>query len=167
MNKEQLLTEINNYDLSFVEAKFIMEYPELESESGQLLTELKKWLYLCFLHPEKTYSMCGNVDKIWHTFILFTYEYRQFCYSYGEFIHHVPDMPTPNKNNKNSNKDESPIDLTDYVSFLEDYKKEFENPDSTIWPLPEIVGRHPQCHQGGGGGCKRCQRNCHRSCGRK
>src|SRR4051812_27533059 len=34
-----------------------------------------------------------DVDKMWHTFILFTREYSAFCHSkFGRFIHHVPNV---------------------------------------------------------------------------
>lgn len=34
----------------------------------------------------------GVIDEVWHTFLLFTRPYQEFCYErYGKMIHHVPE----------------------------------------------------------------------------
>jgi hypothetical protein len=55
--------------------------------------ELKRWLALCAMRPYGTesYGVRGEVDELWHTFILFTGLYADFCQSVaGRFLHHVP-----------------------------------------------------------------------------
>lgn len=53
--------------------------------------ELKKWLVLCASNRKNDYILFGNVDKLWHTFMLFSVDYHNFCSSLGvDYIHHVP-----------------------------------------------------------------------------
>ncbi|MGH0004846.1 hypothetical protein ACQU0X_32695 [Pseudovibrio ascidiaceicola] len=40
----------------------------------------------------KSYGMAGAIDELWHTFVIFTRNYAQFCKQVaGCFLHHVPD----------------------------------------------------------------------------
>lgn len=58
--------------------------------SHEYFNELKKYLYLCSISNKKL-APSEEIDKIWHTFILFTKDYRFYCSNYlGRFIDHVP-----------------------------------------------------------------------------
>jgi len=44
-----------------------------------------------------------EIDEAWHTFILHTREYAEYCISrFGRFIHHVPNDPALLPNNSQS-----------------------------------------------------------------
>jgi hypothetical protein len=65
--------------------------------------QLKKWLFLkyCFIVEDQNFLdknldlpifvQLKNIDEMWHTFILFTQDYVEFCEShFGFLIHHKP-----------------------------------------------------------------------------
>ena len=69
------------------------------SEAEVVFLETKKWLWLCAKQSELKHSkfpltlfyQMQIVDVMWHTFILFTKDYADFCdQHFGCFIHHVP-----------------------------------------------------------------------------
>lgn len=107
------------------------DYPNNSLKAEEALQELLKYLWLnqklvqdqsydnqneilifsCAMHEEMQ-----EIDDMWHTFILFTKDYSDFCNHYfGEFIHHVP----IDEDNKLS-KEKFEIDLTRYLSFIYD-----------------------------------------------
>ena len=55
-----------------------------------------KWLWYCNHPNTKGYSSIDTsllliLDEVWHTFILYTKDYSQFCLEYfGRYIHHAP-----------------------------------------------------------------------------
>lgn len=58
----------------------------------KLFEDTLRFLYLCGAHRAGgPYSPPPLIDEGWHTFILFTREYREFCLvHFGRFIDHVP-----------------------------------------------------------------------------
>lgn len=61
-----------------------------QKEAQMLLDDVKRFLYLCATE-EKRIVPPGMVDEGWHSFILFTKDYANFCQRYfGKFIHHQP-----------------------------------------------------------------------------
>lgn len=59
--------------------------------------ELKRYLIVSIENDSNTDMFSVEVDNLWHTFILFTKEYAQFCKKmFGCFIHHEPRL-TPSK----------------------------------------------------------------------
>jgi hypothetical protein len=77
---------------SFME-RFDLPFEEITD----IYMETHKWLWLCakaqyenvgVLHVNKDLRI---IDQAWHTFILYTVEYDNFCKKYlGKFIHHLP-----------------------------------------------------------------------------
>jgi|GEM_PF-3873506 len=52
--------------------------------------ELKRFLALAAIY-DVPLGMRGPVDELWHTFIIFTVDYMNFCQTVaGRMIHHVP-----------------------------------------------------------------------------
>ncbi|MEL6868036.1 MAG: hypothetical protein AAFP19_26670 [Bacteroidota bacterium] len=54
---------------------------------------MKKFLFLAAKHGDSqrifTHEALFIIDEMWHTFILFTKEYHDFCMKYfGRFLHH-------------------------------------------------------------------------------
>jgi len=64
----------------------------------EIVGEFKKFIAILVINHEKgtKVEMVGElVDEVWHTFILFTNEYRKFCDTMvGEYIHHEPNVKT-------------------------------------------------------------------------
>ncbi|MGV1905722.1 glycine-rich domain-containing protein [Agrobacterium cavarae] len=116
--------------------------------------ELLRFLALCATATNhgKSYGMTGAVDELWHTFVIFTREYADFCEAVaGRFLHHVPEVEGSM----------SPSTVSLYLSFLEDYEAVFEEPaPAAYWPRPDGDPESNQCRGcsacsgcGGGGSC--------------
>jgi hypothetical protein len=105
--------------------------------------ELKRYLMMAALNPDANYGMAGQVDNLWHTFILFTKEYAEFCNMVaGRFIHHVPSTDDAKKSDC----------AKGYNRFLVDYKVIFrESPPKHVWP--RIVKQDPAKHKQSGISC--------------
>jgi hypothetical protein len=95
----------------------------------QHASELKRFLALHAINPQKNYGMRGPIDSFWHTFLLFTKTYADFCQKIaGRFIHHVP---------RSEQVYGPPGTPGDYETFLADYEATFGHPaPPEIWPRP-------------------------------
>ena len=63
------------------------------AKSRILFRETKKWLWLCSRSkaPLTMFDEIRAIDQMWHTFVLFTRDYSEFCEKYlSTFVHHVP-----------------------------------------------------------------------------
>lgn len=57
----------------------------------RIMDQALGFLKLCALDPEGKYSPSHTVDIGWHTFVLYTREYAEFCERVaGRFMHHSP-----------------------------------------------------------------------------
>eukprot|EP00750_Incisomonas_marina_P017115 INCI19869.1.p1 GENE.INCI19869.1~~INCI19869.1.p1 ORF type:complete len:177 (+),score=21.08 INCI19869.1:91-621(+) len=68
--------------------------------------EYRKWLFLCSIKPKGTCLGMGpkDVDKVWHTHILFTRKYLRDCVRLcGQFVHHRPTTDAEKQKGDNSN----------------------------------------------------------------
>jgi len=92
------LDEVLAYSHPGVIRRYAKEHGATPQEAAELFRETLKWLYLCgraadapdapalAVHPE-----IEKIDWMWHTFLLFTRDYAEFCERYlGTFIHHQP-----------------------------------------------------------------------------
>lgn len=80
-----------------------MERPLAE----RVMNEALGFLQLCSKEPDNSYGPSETVDIGWHTFILYTREYAEFCNRVaGHFIHHAPtDVPGMDYTAEKSGKD--------------------------------------------------------------
>ncbi|MBV9453254.1 MAG: hypothetical protein JOZ19_03915 [Rubrobacter sp.] len=141
---EQTINSAMEFDITPVMERYAEETrlpPEVLEEHQR---EIKRFLALCAVSPGK-YAMRGPLDELWHTFILFTSLYANFCRRLGGgFIHHLPESPrkaTEQRDRTNNS----------YLQFLTDYERVFkEQPPFDIWPRP-LGGdlRDPSCDQCG------------------
>jgi hypothetical protein len=121
-----------NFPMEPVLERYASDYLASLEDAKTLERELKRYLILCALYPNQRYVMGGPVDDLWHTFLLFTQLYVEFCEQVaGRFIHHVPADPY-----------DGPAKLLkwerEYATFLCDYQRVFEEPPPTsIWPALE------------------------------
>lgn len=96
------LEDVLEYENEEVIYKFL-EYWNLSLEEGQdLFIEMKKWLWLnAFSYAERRkgaesphFSITFPLflmDEMWHTFVLFTLDYRRFCMRFfGYYLNHAP-----------------------------------------------------------------------------
>ncbi|MGE0549809.1 MAG: hypothetical protein AB7O24_28385 [Kofleriaceae bacterium] len=92
------LAEVLKYRNPAVIDKFLESYAMPRRDADALFTELKRWLWL----NARAHVIPGSpniyviadmtaIDEMWHTFLLFTKDYQDFCDRYfGHFVHHVP-----------------------------------------------------------------------------
>jgi hypothetical protein len=77
----------------------------------EVIDEYKKFLFLASM---SNVSPSPPIDRVWHTHLLFTKDYKKMCDTvFKKFIHHVP-------------TDKRETKIYDYVSTLELYKKNFK-----------------------------------------
>ncbi len=93
-------------------------------EADSIWVELMKYLYLASycIHTKANSGLMffgqvnNKIDEMWHKFLLFTKDYREFCDCYcGVFIDHIP----------NTNSDESELlrNPGHYQKFKENLKE--------------------------------------------
>jgi hypothetical protein len=93
------LKDVLRYQHPGVICRYAREHQATPEQAAELFRETLKWLYLCAraaedgpedlalaVHPE-----IEKIDWMWHTFLVFTRDYAEFCERhFGLFIHHVP-----------------------------------------------------------------------------
>ena len=99
--KLKSLRETLAYRNDAIVYKFMGRYRLSLREARDIFTETKRWLWLCARartqasEPKELtligLSAMGMIDEMWHTFVLFTPLYADFCQRYlGFFLHHMP-----------------------------------------------------------------------------
>lgn len=89
------LSEVVRYRNARLVKYFAEEHNLSASESKALFDDLKKWLWLCANRDTKAQVHFFNdlrvLDLYWHTFLLFTRDYVEFCNRYfGAVVMHDP-----------------------------------------------------------------------------
>jgi hypothetical protein len=88
------------YRHSGVIRRYCKEHAATQQEAEEVFRETLKWLYLCHRAvtgpdegtPVAITPELEKIDWMWHTFLLFTLDYAEFCYGrLGVFIHHIPE----------------------------------------------------------------------------
>lgn len=125
------LHNLLKYKNEKVISRYQSEYPNSMMSGEDALVELLKYIWLCHKHSldKKLYPKnnnlnfncvihmeMGDIDNMWHTFLLFTRDYQEFCNGYlnGVFFHHDP---LPVGNNSLSNKSYEK-ELSKYLSYI-------------------------------------------------
>jgi hypothetical protein len=111
---------------------FDVEY----EESREIFGEVKKWLWLCAYSAEQKEVNDADlpdiyvsfdfaiIDEMWHTFMLHSIAYTDFCEKYfGFYIHHTPTPPPMVKLKKSLRSSE---DQFIYRITKEVYEKQLE-----------------------------------------
>ncbi len=151
INIEERISLATAFDMEDIIERYMKDYDAPLNVGKEHARELIRYLILCAIDPKKKYGMRGPVDDVWHTFLLFTYEYRQFCgLIAGRFIHHKPETR------------KRPPDKESYRNTFRDYEKYFgEQPPLSIWPAPiEVAGACSSSCNSCGGGCSACAGGC-------
>ena len=94
------MTDIRNYHNLLLIERYSLKKNISVAQSEKLFEQLKDFLFQCSI-SSKPLRPSKQIDDIWHEFILFTRDYYHFCKNYlGQFIHHVPKMPTTKSKSK-------------------------------------------------------------------
>jgi hypothetical protein len=120
------LEAVLSYRHPAVVARYIKDFGGDQGAAEDLFQELTRWLYLCARAARtrdrsvtiSMYPEILRIDDMWHTFILHTRDYAEFCHRYfGHFIHHDPLPPRPPRE---WHADEANAELEMFLSFLYD-----------------------------------------------
>lgn len=121
------LQNVLSYENKDIVEKFSQERNINSNESEIYFNEVKKFLLLCSI-SENTYTPSKEIDKIWHTFILFTRDYRFFCKNYlGTFIDHIPEL-------KNEKGPYTEI-LNKYQHTIKTIYNVYDDVNKELWPI--------------------------------
>ncbi|GGO70833.1 glycine-rich domain-containing protein [Nonomuraea cavernae] len=73
-------------------ARIRADHPQHAHQADQIMEQALAFLATCAANPDARLGPSELVDIGWHTFILYTKEYAEFCFrAAGRFIHHQPD----------------------------------------------------------------------------
>lgn len=153
----ELYEQIVDYDLRVVIQRLMTDHHVDMTVATEQVTELKKFLAICAASDDPI-GMAGPVDDAWHSFLMFTREYRDFCALLGKYIDHLPDVDDEDHTGSASG----------YSEFLQIYELAFmEAPPPSHWPyhrdehgflaLKACAGCGSQGGPGGGASCSRCR----------
>ncbi len=100
--------------------RYIKDFGVIRSTARRRFEGFKQFIAVCgMMDGHKVTS--DAIDSVWHTFLLFTRDYDDFCRSYvGRFVHHEP-FETPNPGA--------------YVATRRFAEAVFGLLDETLWPL--------------------------------
>jgi hypothetical protein len=136
-----------NFPLTHVVARYMRDCGVDESDAELHSRELRRYLFVAATHPAERWPMVAAIDPLWHSFLLFTKSYQEFCRALGQpFIHHEP-----------FDDESDRVGASDtYARFLDCYRAAFGEPPASVWP-DEMVGRS-DCEEFS---CEQpCQGNC-------
>lgn len=88
------LEYIENLDLSRPKARMCAEHSLIPEDAERVEQELKRFFLLLVLEEGKPQVISEKIDALWHTFILETKIYRQFCeVVFNGELEHYPSLP--------------------------------------------------------------------------
>lgn len=146
-NTELIISNAMSFNMNSIVDRYKKEFQVTDEVAKEHERELKRYLALCAIYPEQNFHMFSNsVDNLWHTFLIFTKDYKNFCKNVaGKFLHHVPI----------ENKSEE--DVSAKNKFIDKYSSTFnEKPSTTIWSTLES-SNGADCNPDY---CSNCQSGC-------
>src|SRR5437764_15253816 len=82
--------EILAYQHERVLDRYTIDYGVSNEEAKRSFAAFKEFMVVCAVKPGPKVTS-EPIDRMWHTFLLFTKDYRNFCEEYlGRFINHEP-----------------------------------------------------------------------------
>ena len=127
------LDRVLSYKHPQVIVNYQRNYPQNEAIAGYLFHEMLKFLWLSRKHALDLENHRGNptidflfvmheemrdIDNMWHTFILYTKDYIDFCNQhFGEYLHHQPDVADTSP----QSPEEFKRDLEKFLSYTYDH----------------------------------------------
>ena len=161
LTKEETVRRSAAFPVEHIIERYSHDYDVPPDLARRHAEEIKRFLVLCALHPEKRYGMRGDLDRFWHTFMIYSREYTAFCEQIaGRYIHHAPEGPA------SVSPEEAKSSLRSYQLTLTDYEREFaEPPPSDIWPRGAFGNDGSEKFMDAcGSSCRSCGNGCS-SCG--
>lgn len=112
--------------------RYQQDYPNNRLPAEEVLIELLKYFWLCHKHKYDKENNLSNeslqfncdiypemkeMDDMWHTFLLFSKDYMNFCLkNFEQFLHH-----NPTTENNISSTDEFAVQFKRYLSYIYDH----------------------------------------------
>ncbi|MEQ8627047.1 hypothetical protein [Ekhidna sp.] len=91
------LDQVLSYSNEHVLVRFKKTIELLDSDYQIIFEDVLRWLWLSatvwenHLFRVRITSELAIIDQMWHTFLLFTIDYKKFCENYFEvYLHHQP-----------------------------------------------------------------------------
>ncbi|MEV5704078.1 hypothetical protein [Actinoallomurus sp. NPDC052274] len=124
----------------------IVKDEQIEQPTAErIMAQALGFLQACALNPGAGLSPSPRVDIGWHTFVLHTKDYAEFCQRVaGRFIHHVP--TDDHKCNGACTGDVSPGEGGPIATTLAAMRAAGIPVDDELWQAH--AGACSQCHQG-------------------
>jgi hypothetical protein len=108
------LDQLASYDLGFLKERFTDAHPCSDSDFAKTVEEFKRFMTLVAKQDAPLAVMSKSVDELWHTFIIHSPQYHEFCEKiFGEYIHHQPHGP------------QTPVPEEALTNFFDAYRAEF------------------------------------------
>jgi hypothetical protein len=150
LNDETKIKLALSYENADIIEKFCSEQEVEQELAKEYFIEVKKFLYLCANTTDRL-APSAEIDKIWHTFILFTKDYRQYCMHFlGKFIDHVPEVK----------KDTSEPKENCLLNTITNYENVFGELNNEVWQVPFKNEVEEDCSN-----CSSCNSGCnHNNC---
>lgn len=162
------LKEAQSIDLADLLAKYQHDHHLTDNQRDELLTALHQWLVICAMEPDNDYAIFGEVDDLWHEFIVDTRRYMKYCDRIaGRYLHHIPPMIDVGLHFEKGRPPqfERTFDkkaVNRYARLLDRIDEVYGPGNSTIeaWPkISDDIIIFYHTNLGGGGGCGCCH-NC-------
>jgi hypothetical protein len=130
------LEELMQYKNALVIRRFKRNCPDHADSAEQLFEDILRYLWLnrkheidlkqapqnpalhfnCVMHKEMR-----MIDEMWHTFILITIDYHNFCEKYfGNYMHHVPEVGDEVDDTKNIDINQFAKELRLFLNYTYD-----------------------------------------------
>lgn len=151
LNNETKINLALSYENIDIITKFCSEYDVEHELAKEYFIEVKKFLFLCANTTDRL-APSFEIDKIWHTFILFTKDYRQYCMHFlGKYIDHVPEV-TKDTNDLNEPKENS------LLNTITNYQNVFGELNNAVWQVPLNQETENECSNCDN--CSSCSNDC-------
>ncbi|MER6829783.1 hypothetical protein ABT352_27640 [Streptosporangium sp. NPDC000563] len=125
-------------------ARIKIDHPAHADRAEQIMEQALSFLTACGARPGARLAPSAIVDIGWHTFLMYTREYAEFCQRIaGRFIHHTPDtpgIPAPPESN---------------AATTATVMRELGLP-----VIPDLWAHSTTCSGSGTGKCSQCHQGC-------
>ncbi|WP_436761135.1 glycine-rich domain-containing protein [Streptosporangium sp. V21-05] len=127
-------------------ARIAIDHPEHAHQADVIMEQALAFLATCAANPGAGLGPSDTVDIGWHTFLMYTREYAEFCQRVaGRFIHHAPD-DVPGE----------PGPRGGLAATIEAMEAAGYRVDPAVWPTSADCSN-------GGGKCNQCHAGCYDS----
>jgi len=132
-SKQESITAIMQYQMPHVLTRCKKDYKYSDEDVVILEQEFKRFMALSLYESSDglgTGMFSSDVDNLWHSFLLFTKEYADFCHEHiGHFVHHVPEL------DEEKSIEQRQAALKDFQAFIQNYEAIFHEELHPIWLL--------------------------------